>query len=56
MVAFLGSAIGNLAPAARLAFLTDLARTLEAGDSLLLGTDLVKDPARLVRPTTTPRV
>jgi L-histidine N-alpha-methyltransferase len=49
MVAFLGSTIGNLAPAARQAFLADLARTLGPGDSLLLGTDLVKDPARLVR-------
>jgi L-histidine N-alpha-methyltransferase len=49
MVAFLGSTIGNLEPAARKAFLAELAATLQPGDSLLLGTDLVKDPARLVR-------
>jgi L-histidine N-alpha-methyltransferase len=48
MVAFLGGTIGNLRPAERHAFLTDLAGTLQPGDSLLLGTDLVKDPARLV--------
>jgi len=49
MVAFLGSTIGNLEPAARAQFLADLAGTLHPGDSFLLGTDLVKDPARLVR-------
>lgn len=49
MVAFLGSTIGNLAPAERAAFLADLAATLQPGDSFLLGTDLVKDPGRLVR-------
>jgi L-histidine N-alpha-methyltransferase len=49
LVAFLGSTIGNLEPEARAAFLTDLAGTLQPGDSFLLGTDLVKDPARLVR-------
>src|SRR3954468_8803058 len=49
MVAFLGSTIGNLAPAERAAFLHDLAATLQPGDSLLLGTDLVKDEGRLVR-------
>src|SRR4051812_46992028 len=49
MVAFLGSTIGNLAPAERAAFLAELAGTLQAGDSFLLGTDLVKSPARLVR-------
>jgi L-histidine N-alpha-methyltransferase len=48
-VAFLGSTIGNLYPARRAAFLAALAGTLQAGDSFLLGTDLVKDPARLVR-------
>jgi L-histidine N-alpha-methyltransferase len=48
MVAFLGSTIGNLAPAERAAFLAELAGTLQPGDSFLLGTDLVKDPARLV--------
>ena len=49
MVAFLGSTIGNLAPTERTAFLAELAGTLHPGDSFLLGTDLVKDPARLVR-------
>jgi L-histidine Nalpha-methyltransferase len=49
LVAFLGSTIGNLEPPARAAFLAELARTLGPGDSFLLGTDLVKDPARLVR-------
>lgn len=49
LVAFLGGTIGNLVPAERHRFLTDLAATLAPGDSLLLGTDLVKDPERLVR-------
>ncbi|WP_104526220.1 L-histidine N(alpha)-methyltransferase [Blastococcus atacamensis] len=49
MVAFLGSTIGNLEPAPRTAFLTELAATLGPDDSFLLGTDLVKDPGRLVR-------
>lgn len=46
-MAILGSTIGNLAPTQRLAFLTDLRGTLAAGDALLLGVDLVKDPERL---------
>jgi dimethylhistidine N-methyltransferase len=48
LVAFLGSTIGNLEPADRHDFLTMVGRGLGAGDTLLLGTDLVKDPARLV--------
>ncbi len=48
VVAFLGSTIGNLAPEPRATFLADLARGLSSGDALLLGTDLVKDTARLV--------
>ena len=48
LVAFLGSTIGNLAPGPRAQFLADLAATLAPGDALLLGTDLVKDTARLV--------
>lgn len=48
MVAFLGGTIGNLTPAERRRFLFDLDCSLEPGDTLLLGTDLVKDPARLV--------
>jgi L-histidine N-alpha-methyltransferase len=45
---FLGSTIGNLKPGARAEFLAGLAAELQPGDSLLLGTDLVKDPGRLV--------
>jgi len=48
LVAFLGSTIGNLEPSERADFLAELAGTLAPGDFLLLGTDLVKDPARLV--------
>ena len=47
MVAFLGSTIGNLRPAERKRFLADVAAGMEPGDSLLLGTDLVKPRARL---------
>ncbi len=47
MVAFLGSTIGNLDPTQRTAFFADLAAGLDPGDSLLLGTDLVKDVDRL---------
>ena len=48
MVAFLGGTIGNLHPHERAGFLDSLAATFEPGDSLLLGTDLVKDRDRLV--------
>ncbi|MFC0863294.1 L-histidine N(alpha)-methyltransferase [Sphaerimonospora cavernae] len=48
MVAFLGGTIGNLPPTAREVFLKELRATLRPGDMLLLGTDLVKDVARLV--------
>jgi L-histidine Nalpha-methyltransferase len=48
LVAFLGSTIGNFAPAPRAAFLNALRATLHDGDSFLLGTDLVKDVDRLV--------
>ena len=48
MVAFLGGTIGNLVPADRAVFLADLRRTLVPGDTLLLGTDLVKSPDVLV--------
>jgi len=47
VVAFLGSTIGNFAPAERAAFLADLASGLAPGDAFLLGTDLVKDVTRL---------
>jgi L-histidine Nalpha-methyltransferase len=48
MIAFLGGTIGNLDPAQRARFLFDLNCTMSSGDSLLLGTDLVKDRSRLV--------
>jgi L-histidine N-alpha-methyltransferase len=48
LIAFLGGTIGNLRPAARRAFLRTLREQATAGDALLLGTDLVKDPDRLV--------
>jgi L-histidine Nalpha-methyltransferase len=48
IVAFLGGTIGNLNPAQRSRFLFDLNCTMSSDDSLLLGTDLVKDRARLV--------
>jgi dimethylhistidine N-methyltransferase len=48
LVAFLGSTIGNLLPAERAEFLAGLRASLGEGDALLLGTDLVKDPAVLV--------
>jgi L-histidine N-alpha-methyltransferase len=48
MVAFLGGTIGNLDPVQRARFLFDLNCTMSSDDSLLLGTDLVKDRARLV--------
>ena len=48
LVAFLGSTIGNMEPAQRAAFLSRIRAQLRPGDSLLLGTDLVKDPAVLV--------
>lgn len=46
---FLGSTIGNLTPGPRAEFLSTLAAVMRPGDSLLLGTDLVKDAGRLVR-------
>lgn len=48
LVVFLGSTIGNLGPEQRKRFLFDLDCTMEHGDSLLLGTDLVKDTSRLL--------
>jgi L-histidine Nalpha-methyltransferase len=47
LIAFLGGTIGNLYPNARREFLTRLAALMEPGDRLLLGTDLIKDAARL---------
>jgi len=48
LVAFLGSTIGNLLPAERASFLARIRSGLSGQDRLLLGTDLVKDPAVLV--------
>ena len=48
MVAFLGGTIGNLVPAERAEFLARLRAVLQPGEWLLLGTDLVKDPAIVV--------
>jgi L-histidine Nalpha-methyltransferase len=49
LVAFLGSTIGNLTPGPRTQFLRSVSESLQPGDTLLLGTDLVKDTGRLVR-------
>jgi L-histidine N-alpha-methyltransferase len=49
LVVFLGSTIGNLTTAPRRQFLAALADSMQPGDTLLLGTDLVKDVDRLVR-------
>ena len=48
LVAFLGGTVGNLAPEPRAQLFAELAAAMAPGDGLLLGTDLVKDPARLV--------
>ena len=48
MVAFLGGTIGNLYREERSAFLGALSDVLEPGDSVLLGTDLVKSADRLI--------
>jgi len=47
LVAFLGGTIGNFRPAEARDFLQRVAARLRPGDHFLLGTDLVKDPARL---------
>jgi L-histidine Nalpha-methyltransferase len=47
MIAFLGSTIGNFSPPERRRFLADLTSGMVPGDTLLLGTDLVKDVDRL---------
>ncbi|MFD8262180.1 L-histidine N(alpha)-methyltransferase [Streptomyces griseoluteus] len=49
LVAFLGGTLGNLLPAERSGFLAGVRAMLAPGDGLLLGTDLVKDEAVLVR-------
>jgi L-histidine Nalpha-methyltransferase len=47
VVAFLGGTIGNFTPGSRRRFLRGIASSLEPDDYLLLGADLVKDPAVL---------
>jgi len=48
LVLFLGSTIGNFDRGAAVKFLAEVRRTLEPGDSLLLGTDLEKSSAQLI--------
>ena len=48
LVLFLGSTIGNFDRPAGLEFLREIRNTLRAGDSLLLGTDLLKPTAQLL--------
>jgi L-histidine N-alpha-methyltransferase len=46
---YIGSSIGNFAPHEARGILRNLRSQLRAGDALLLGTDMVKDEATLVR-------
>ncbi len=48
MVAFLGGTLGNFDEPNRLRFFSTMASALEPGEWILLGTDLVKDPERLL--------
>jgi L-histidine Nalpha-methyltransferase len=48
LVLFLGGTIGQLTPGQRAAFLRRLHSLFSEGDMLLLGVDLVKDPAELM--------
>jgi dimethylhistidine N-methyltransferase len=48
-VMFLGSTIGNFDRAAGVSFLSEIRRILQPGDSLLLGTDLEKSHAELIK-------
>jgi dimethylhistidine N-methyltransferase len=49
LVLFLGSTVGNFDRPAGVKFLADVRRILEPGDSLLLGTDLEKPSAQLLK-------
>jgi dimethylhistidine N-methyltransferase len=49
LLLFLGSTIGNFEPGEAVAFLREVRGTLRHGDGLLLGTDLVKPPAVMLR-------
>jgi len=48
LVAFLGGTVGNFYSAERSAFFEAMAATLESGDWLLLGIDLLKDSQRIL--------
>lgn len=48
LIALLGGTLGNYPPADRAVFLRRLADSMTDGETLLLGLDLVKDPARLI--------
>jgi L-histidine Nalpha-methyltransferase len=48
LVAFLGSTIGNFEPEAAIDFLLAIRLVLQAGDALLLGTDLVKPVPQMI--------
>ncbi|MGD9752278.1 MAG: L-histidine N(alpha)-methyltransferase [Acidimicrobiia bacterium] len=48
LVLFLGGTIGNFTPAGRRRLLDQLCGELQPGDTLLLGTDLVKPASRLI--------
>lgn len=47
LIVFLGGTIGNYPPGPRRLLMQNLSECLEPGDALLLGTDLMKDVARL---------
>lgn len=49
LVLFLGSSVGNFDRQEAVAFLDALRRSLSAGDVLLIGFDLRKDPGRILR-------
>ncbi len=49
LVLFLGSTIGNFSHPADIAFLRDVRMILQAGDALLLGTDLEKSISQILR-------
>jgi L-histidine N-alpha-methyltransferase len=49
LFAFLGGTIGNLDPAERRTLLSQISEAMYPGDTLLVGTDLIKDRGRLVR-------
>ena len=47
LIVFFAGTVGNLHPDERRSFLGELAQRMDDADALLLGVDLVKDPARL---------